>query len=257
MDIWRWCDCCYRIKRVNPTTDADGAIRYASENGHTEVVRLLLQDDRVDPSAYMDYAITCSAENGHVEVVGLLLQDSRVDPSAFDNYAIRRAALNGHSDVVNLLLRNGRVDPSAEDNEAIKIAAQKNHLDVVRILLNDERVDPSVCTFVFPRQEKMASMLMCSKRFCEQLVDEEPEMTEEQVLEVSLHLVSSSAMTRMRMESYSSSSRVEHKENSTFIDDIALEYLQLVSEVLKDQGEIPQVLSTNCVVEYVVGCSRP
>ena len=35
----------------------DTAIRWASQNGHLEIVKLLLQDNRVDPSARDNYGI--------------------------------------------------------------------------------------------------------------------------------------------------------------------------------------------------------
>ena len=37
-------------------------------------------------SLIIDTAIRNAAENGHLEIVKLLLQDNRVDPSARDNY---------------------------------------------------------------------------------------------------------------------------------------------------------------------------
>jgi hypothetical protein len=40
-------------------------------------VRLLLADMRVDPSARNNWAVSWAAENGHLEVVRLLLADER------------------------------------------------------------------------------------------------------------------------------------------------------------------------------------
>ena len=48
-------------------------------------------------------------EEGHIEVVQLLLQDSRVDPSAKNNRAILAASQNGHTKVVQLLIADERV----------------------------------------------------------------------------------------------------------------------------------------------------
>ena len=76
-------------KRLNIRVES--AICLASEYGHVEAVRLLLNDPRVDPSADSNYAIRCSSNNGHAEVVKLLLDDPRVDPSADNNDAIRCA----------------------------------------------------------------------------------------------------------------------------------------------------------------------
>jgi hypothetical protein len=72
----------------------ESAISLASENGHVEVVKLLLNDPRVDPSAYNNDAIRWASKYGHVEVVKLLLNDPRVDPSVANNYAIRLASEN-------------------------------------------------------------------------------------------------------------------------------------------------------------------
>jgi hypothetical protein len=118
------------------------ALAEASENGHVEVVRLLLTDPRVDPSAQNNYAICGASENGYLKVVRLLVTDPRVDPSTLDNYAIRFASQNGHAGVVRLLLTDPRVDPSARDNEAMRWASKNGHVEVVRLLLTDPRVDP-------------------------------------------------------------------------------------------------------------------
>ena len=85
-------------------------LRYASENGHSEVVRELLKDSRVDPSADNNYAIQRASKNGHLEVVRELLKDSRVDPSAYDNCAIKVAREKGYRDIVRELLKDSRVD---------------------------------------------------------------------------------------------------------------------------------------------------
>jgi len=116
------------------------AIKWASENGHHKVVKILLQDKRVDPSADDNCAIKWASDNGHHKVVKLLLQDKRVDPSAGDNYAIRFASENGHHEVVKLLLQHSKVDPSAEDNYAIRYASEYGHHEVVKLLKNHKGV---------------------------------------------------------------------------------------------------------------------
>jgi hypothetical protein len=54
---------------VDPSAEDNAAIRVASEEGHTEIVRLLLQDPRVDPSAD---AIKIASANGYEDIVQLL-----------------------------------------------------------------------------------------------------------------------------------------------------------------------------------------
>jgi ankyrin repeat protein len=71
----------------------------ASQSGHIEVVKLLLNHPKVDPSADNQYgmnfinlnifkAIQFASRNGHVNVVKLLLNHPKVDPSAENNYGM-------------------------------------------------------------------------------------------------------------------------------------------------------------------------
>ena len=129
--------------RVDPSADNNFAIRWASQNGHTKVVKVLLDDPRVDPSVGNNASIRWASNNGHIEVVRLLLNDKRVDPSADDNWAIRYASQNGRVEVVKLLLDDPRVDPTVDNNYPIRYAAQNGYIKVVEVLLNDSRVDPS------------------------------------------------------------------------------------------------------------------
>src|SRR3990172_6985980 len=63
----------------DPTINNNYSIRLAVRYGHTEIVRLLLQDLRVDPAVDNNYAIRIASSEGHTEIVRLLLQDPRVD----------------------------------------------------------------------------------------------------------------------------------------------------------------------------------
>lgn len=130
--------------KVNPSFKGDYPIRFAAANGHVDVVKFLLLDSRVDPGSFGNYAIRIAAENGHTEVVKLLLLDSRVNPNTNDNYAIIHAAANGHTEVVKLLLLDPRVDPSDRNNRALRLAAANEHVEVVRLLLLDPRVSDTL-----------------------------------------------------------------------------------------------------------------
>jgi ankyrin repeat protein len=107
-------------KGVNPIPINNRAIMSASENGHVDVVKLLLSYKRVDPW-----------------VEGSFI---RVDPSVEGNYAIRWASRNGHLETVKALLSDPRVDPSAEDNYTIQWASRKGYVEIVKLLLSDPRV---------------------------------------------------------------------------------------------------------------------
>ena len=76
---------------------------------------MLLKHEDVDPSAYFNDAVQGASQNGHFDVVKLLLQDARVDPSDDDYLATILASKGGHYDIVELLIASSRsrVDPAA------------------------------------------------------------------------------------------------------------------------------------------------
>jgi len=113
----------------------------ACTSGNAETVARLLHE--VDPGAWNQACLDRAIHNGHTEVVRILLQDPRVDPSVRDQSAIRDACRLGNTELVRLLLHHPRVDPSAKEQEAIRNACVHNHFGVVRLLLSDPRVDPS------------------------------------------------------------------------------------------------------------------
>ena len=128
---------------VDPTVCNNWAIRAASRQGHTEVVKLLLADPRVDPATWDNFAIIYASEYGHTDVIKLLLADPRVDPATDNNLPFRRASKNGHTEIVKLLLADPRVDPVTDDNCAIRMASSYGHAEVVKLLLADDRVNPA------------------------------------------------------------------------------------------------------------------
>ena len=77
----------------DPSVDDNYAIRAAASDGHLEVVKLLLADERVDPTSANNYSVREAAQQGYLEVVGLLLTDKRVSSTVDGNQVIRRAAI--------------------------------------------------------------------------------------------------------------------------------------------------------------------
>ena len=80
----------------------------ACKYGKLDVIKILLP--YVDPTARDNLAIRWASYNGHLEVVKCLLTiegSRRVDPTACDNFAIRLARQNGHLEVVKLLKEYG------------------------------------------------------------------------------------------------------------------------------------------------------
>ena len=96
-----------KIKELinNPEVDIhkhdDKALRWSAHNGHTEVVKVLL-DAGADVHARSDEALKGAAMNGRLEVVKLLL-DAGADVHAGNDAALWWALHDGHTEVVNLL----------------------------------------------------------------------------------------------------------------------------------------------------------
>jgi hypothetical protein len=133
------------LQRVNPQLNDNYAIRVACENGHTDIVRMLLETRKVDlstvdPSAKDNYAIRKACENGHTEIVKMLLLEG-VDPSAQNNYALRLACENGHTKIVRMLLNSEKVDPSTQNNDPLRLAFMYGHTKIVKMLLKTGKVD--------------------------------------------------------------------------------------------------------------------
>jgi len=166
-----WCSIGKRV--FDPSIRNNRAIRWASENGRTNCVKLLLSDSRVNPGDVWNSAIRSAAYEGHLEIVIELLKDSRVDPRALCNYALNWACSRGHLEVVKELFNDCRVDtkskdqafsysvshpkvmnfllqfpsvvdPATNDNAAIQAACEHNLIQSAKLLLADPRVDPSV-----------------------------------------------------------------------------------------------------------------
>ena len=86
----------------------------ACQNGHKEVVSLLLADSRIEVNkptnrGFTPFYVAC--QNGRKEVVSLLLADMRIDvnkPNKYQYTPLWTASQEGHLPVVQLFLASGR-----------------------------------------------------------------------------------------------------------------------------------------------------
>jgi hypothetical protein len=69
----------------------------------------MLRDKRIDPTAKSNYALVCTCQNGHLEVLELLLKDGRADPGTLDGFPLAVACYKGHEDIVRCLLGHPKV----------------------------------------------------------------------------------------------------------------------------------------------------
>lgn len=112
----------------------DEPLRWASEGGHTEVVRQLL-DLGADIHAKGDLALQAACRNGHGKSAALLL-DRGADMHAGGGQAFLDAARNGQEEILKLLLiRNGPGGKALPLEEALKLAEQGNHNECCLVLI--------------------------------------------------------------------------------------------------------------------------
>lgn len=84
------------------------ALMFAAQNGHMDVVRLLLEDEKqmVDGNGWT--ALMYAASNGHVEIACLLLDHEKCVQDNDGWSALMFAAYYGYTDMVGLLLSEER-----------------------------------------------------------------------------------------------------------------------------------------------------
>ena len=122
----------------------------AAENGHEDVVRLLIERNDVDTNARDDdhnghTPLSLAAENGHEAVMRLLIERDDVDINSKNKYGrtpLSLAARNGHEAVTRLLIERDDVDINSkgvDERTPLSLAAESGHEAVVRLLI--ERVD--------------------------------------------------------------------------------------------------------------------
>jgi ankyrin repeat protein len=108
--------------------------------GHTEIVKIFLEDNRVDPillDKKINRVLCCACIYGRIEIVKLLLQDHRIKPIVDNDPAISSAATSGHIEIVKLLLQKQNESHIIySNNQAIHYANANRHKEIVKLLKN-------------------------------------------------------------------------------------------------------------------------
>ena len=117
------------------------ALMFATQNGHKEIVQLLLTKtaDVNLKNSQGRTALMIATAKGHKEIVALLLgKDAKVDLANNERFtALMFATQNGHKEIVELLLTK-TADVNLKNNQgctALMIAAFKGHKEIVESLL--------------------------------------------------------------------------------------------------------------------------
>ena len=132
--------------------DDDGctALELASLDGHYNVMQLLL-DNHADPDLATNDGWTplhVASQEGHYKIVELMLQkgvDPNVTNSKNGRTALIQASQNGHDDTVQLLLTAGASPNIQDDNgeTALRLESLKGNYNVTQLLL-DNHADPNL-----------------------------------------------------------------------------------------------------------------
>jgi ankyrin repeat protein len=130
--------------------------RAARDGNLAEVERLVGEDpSRVNAKQECSMAtpLSSAAEEGHIEVVRLLLDQGAAinEQEDYGSTAVLCASQQGHTPVVELLLERG-ADPTLPDGDgstSLMTASDQGHLGVVRLLLDH----PSAKTTIDNRDE--------------------------------------------------------------------------------------------------------
>ena len=126
----------------------------AAENGHSGIVKLLLEQKDVNPNTPDTEdgltPLSWAARNGHEGIVKLFLERKDVNPNTpFTKYSqqtpLSWAAKNGHEGIVKLFLERKDVDPDTLDRHGLtplSLAADNGHEGIVKLLLKRNGVNP-------------------------------------------------------------------------------------------------------------------
>lgn len=104
------------LEKITISSNIEGisrALGIASQLGHCEILKSLVNKG-IDPSSNDNYALRYASKNGHLETVTYLLSISAVsnNAAALSNAALDAACKKGHTEIVKLLLNITSVQDS-------------------------------------------------------------------------------------------------------------------------------------------------
>jgi serine/threonine-protein phosphatase 6 regulatory ankyrin repeat subunit B len=114
------------------------ALLRATIKGHTEIVKLLLENKNLDTKQKLT-AMMWAERQGHTEIARLLRQAGVSIDDAPLNDQLLYAAVEGNIRQVQLLLNKGAEVNTKDTNDgstALMLAAEKGHSQIVRLLLD-------------------------------------------------------------------------------------------------------------------------
>jgi ankyrin repeat protein len=154
-----WAEVVVAMLEDCPGADASASNRFgytplgeAARHGHIALVKILLGWNAFPHHLDMHHQspVYYAAENGHLDVLTILLADSRVDPVATDKFDMTPfavAAHNGHEAIMKRLIDDARVRRGASDPSSVPPttilgdAASSDRAAIVSLLLSCDWVE--------------------------------------------------------------------------------------------------------------------
>ena len=125
------------LRQVTPT-NAQNKLERSSENGRLDLI-IIAVNKGPDIRANNDIAVRWASQDGHLEVVKYLVsQGAGIRAPCFyqiNDEPVRLASENGHLEVVKYLVSQG-ANIRAADDEAVKLAYEYGHSEVVKYLVS-------------------------------------------------------------------------------------------------------------------------
>lgn len=112
----------------------DQSLQNAALNNNLWRAEFLLSRKKANPNSGDGFCVRWAAEDGHCEMIRLLARHG-ADMNAKDGQALINAASRGHVDVAKTLLENG-ADATRQDYAALRTADAANDTAFIRTLLN-------------------------------------------------------------------------------------------------------------------------
>jgi len=125
-----------KVLDIDPSINENKAIILASDKGHVQIVKRLMDDKRVNPGDVDNWAVVSALIKGYVDVAEILISDPRVKLSSYNNWAILRAAGDGHMKSVAFLMYHNKDIKKTDIMLAMQWAEKNKFSKIVTYLKN-------------------------------------------------------------------------------------------------------------------------
>jgi ankyrin repeat protein len=118
--------------KIYPLINKTEAINETIKYGRDKIAKLLIKDWLPKNPLDLDMVLTDACIEGHTEIVKFLLQHKNINENAFDGAPIKEACFHGHIEIVKILLDIEYI----QTIDCFEIAWDKKHYNIALLLIN-------------------------------------------------------------------------------------------------------------------------